>query len=184
VAHEFTTHYVASVADYFTPVDTIMGVDEDSGAGLINETELTSGVFYTYAVLDMEQLRGNLGAEADKAEQLASNLVRVMTTVSPGAKRGSTAPFAYAEMVLLERGPQQPRTLANAFLEPVSSSGVAQMPASVKKLFGYRSSLEEMYEPFEGVQAISTIHAKELPEGSPESRPLRDTLGAIFHVEG
>lgn len=184
VAHAFTTHEEASEADYFTAVDTLKGADEDSGAGLINETELTSGVFYTYAVLDMEQLRGNLGAEADKAEQLASNLVRAMTTVSPGAKRGSTAPFAYAEMVLLERGPQQPRTLANAFLEPVSSNGAAQMPASVRKLLGYRSSLEEMYEPFEGVHAISTIHAKELPDGSPESRPLRDALGAIFHIEG
>jgi hypothetical protein len=58
------------------------------------------------------------------------------------------------------------------------------MPASVKKLLGYRTRLEGMYEPFEGVQAISTIHSDELPEGGPESKPLRDALGVIFHAEG
>ncbi len=183
VAHAFTTHAEAAETDYFTAVDTLKTAEDDAGAGLINDTELTTGVFYTYAVLDMEQLRGNLGAEADKAERLASQLVRAMATVSPGAKRGSTAPFAYAEFVLLERGPQQPRTLANAFLQPVQANGAGLMPASVQALIGYRAEMEGMYEPFEGEQTISTIHRAALNGNGVEILPLRQALAQIFRVE-
>lgn len=183
VAHAFTTHSEAAETDYFTAVDTLKGADDDAGAGLINDTELTTGVFYTYAVLDMEQLRGNLGAEADRAELLASRLVRAMATVSPGAKRGSTAPYAYAEFVLLERGPQQPRTLANAFLQPVAADGAGLMPASVQALMDYRAQLEEMYEPFEGEQSLATIHGAALNGGGLEPLPLRGALDRIFRAE-
>lgn len=183
VAHGFTTHGEASETDYFTAVDTLKGAGDDAGAGLINDTELTTGVFYTYAVIDMQQLRDNLGAEAESAEQLAVNLVRAMATVSPGAKRGSTAPYAYAEMVLLERGAQQPRTLANAFLEPVKANGTAIMPASVSALLGYRTQLEGMYGAFEGEQALSTIHRSALGNSGPEPVALRDALEKVFHTE-
>ncbi|MFS8544251.1 MAG: phosphoribosylglycinamide formyltransferase, partial [Limnochordales bacterium] len=69
VAHAFTTHAETAETDYFTAVDTL-NVD-DAGAGLVQDTELTSGVFYTYAVIDMEQLRANLGREAELAEREA-----------------------------------------------------------------------------------------------------------------
>lgn len=184
VAHAFTTHEEASETDYFTAVDTLKDEGDDPGAGLINDTELTTGVFYTYAVIDMNQLRDNLGAESDNAEQLGGTLVRVMATVSPGAKRGSTAPYAYAEMVLLERGGQQPRTLANAFLKPMKENGVALMPESVGALLQYRSQLEEMYGPFEGAQALSTIHRSAISGGVPESVPLQKAIEQIFRTEG
>jgi CRISPR system Cascade subunit CasC len=183
VAHAFTTHAEAAETDYFTAVDTLKTAEDDAGAGLINDTELTTGVFYTYAVLDMEQLRGNLGAEADRAEALASRLVRAMATVSPGAKRGSTAPYAYAEFVLLERGPQQPRTLANSFLRPVSTNGAGLMPASVQALVGYRARMEAMYEPFEGEQAVATIHHPALGDLGMEPLSLGRALAKIFRTE-
>lgn len=183
VAHAFTTHAESAETDYFTAVDTLKTAEDDAGAGLINDTELTTGVFYTYAVLDMEQLRGNLGAEADGAEALASRLVRTMATVSPGAKRGSTAPFAHAEFVLLERGPQQPRTLANAFLRPVSANGAGLMSASVQALVEYRARMESMYEPFDGDQAVATIHQDALGGLSAETLPLGQALTRIFRAE-
>ena len=43
--------------------------------------------------------------------------------MSPGAKRGSTAPYAYADTLLVEVGARQPRTLANAYLRPVPLRG-------------------------------------------------------------
>jgi CRISPR system Cascade subunit CasC len=184
VAHSFTTHAEAAETDYFTAVDTLKTADDDAGAGLINDTELTTGVFYTYAVIDMEQLRQNLGAEAHRAEQFGKQLVRAMTTVSPGAKRGSTAPYAYAEFVLLERGTQQPRTLANAFLHPVRANGAGLMAASVEALVGYRAEMEQMYEPFEGGQVISTIHRGSLKGNGLDPQPLRQALGTIFKTEG
>lgn len=184
VAHAFTTHREAAETDYFTAVDTLKGAEDDSGAGLIQETELTSGVFYVYAVIDMNQLRENLGDAAD-AEAAARALVRTMATVSPGAKRGSTAPYARAELVLLERGGEQPRSLANAFLAPVAENGGSNggaMPASVKRLAEYRARLGEMYGEFEGKTVLSTIHTDEAGElaGGDDVTSLDDALDEIF----
>lgn len=177
VAHAFTTHAEAAETDYFTAVDTLN--TDDPGAGLIQDTELTSGVFYTYAVIDMNQLRDNLGRGAEQAERLGRNLVTAMATVSPGAKRGSTAPYAFAEFVLLERGATQPRTLANAFMNPVTGDGAGLMINSVAALMGYRAQIEGMYGYFEGTEAVSTIHP--LPQGSRvEPVPLAQALDQVF----
>ncbi len=176
VAHAFTTHEEEAETDYFTAVDTLNR--DDSGAGLIQETELTSGVFYTYAVIDMNQLRSNLSDRAEIAERLGRNLVHAMATTSPGAKRGSTAPYAYAEFVLLERGPEQPRTLANAFLEPVQANGANVLAASAKRLMQHRAKLAEMYDEPGGEVRLATLH--DVAADSVERAPLRSALATIF----
>ena len=52
--------------------------------------------------------------------------MHLIATVSPGAMKGSTAPYAYAEVMLIEAGNRQPRTLANAFRNPcAATSGAA-----------------------------------------------------------
>lgn len=179
VAHAFTTHGEAAETDYFTAVDTLKGEADDAGAGLIQDTELTSGVYYQYAVIDMNQLRANLvGLDTDLAEQLAKNLVQAMATVSPGAKRGSTAPFSYAELVLLERGNGQPRTLANAFLDPVEDTGAKVMAKSVRELIEYRNRLQEMYGEDGSTFTVSTIHEADL-DGL-ESLRFSEALDTIF----
>lgn len=181
VAHAFTTHAEEAETDYFTAVDTLKTSDDDSGAGLINDTELTSGVFYTYAVLDMNQLRDNLVGHPDElAEQLARNLVEAMATVSPGAKKGSTAPFSRAEFVLLERGGDQPRTLANAFLQPVHANGANVLADSAAKLIEYRHDLAAMYGNSDDRATLSTIHA--VPTDGVERMPLRRALDSIFQL--
>jgi CRISPR system Cascade subunit CasC len=176
VAHAFTTHEEEAETDYFTAVDTLNR--DDAGAGLIQETELTSGVFYTYAVIDMNQLRSNLSDRAEIAERLGRNLVHAMATTSPGAKRGSTAPYAYAEFVLLERGPEQPRTLANAFLEPVRANGTNVLAASAERLMQHRARLAEMYDEPGGEVRLATLH--DVPADGVERTPLRSALAAIF----
>jgi CRISPR system Cascade subunit CasC len=181
VAHAFTTHAEEAETDYFTAVDTLKGVEDDAGAGLINDTELTSGVYYTYAVIDMNQLRDNLvGEQKQTVEQLARTLVEAMATVSPGAKRGSTAPYAYSEFVLLERGAEQPRTLANAFLEPVRSNGTNVLAESAARLLVYRRRLADMYgtDDKDGVTTVSTIH--DVSSDGVERMPLRRALGQVF----
>lgn len=180
VAHAFTTHAESAETDYFTAVDTLGG--EDPGAALIQDAELTTGVFYLYAVLDMNQLRENLGDQADVAERLGHNLVKAMATVSPGAKEGSTAPYAYAEFALLERGMAQPRTLANAFLDPVQANGANLAQASVDELLDYRTRMAEMHGSFEGQEALATVHDV-LGDLGLEPVSLDAALGDIFQVE-
>lgn len=180
VAHAFTTHAEAAETDYFTAIDTLKGTQDDAGAGLIQETEITSGVYYLYAVIDMNQLRDNLqGQDEGLAEQLASNLVTAMATVTPQAKRGSTAPFSYAEFVLTERGSAQPRTLANAFLKPVVASGANLMTASIDRLLEHRQQLERMYGNGDGRSAVASIHQLDGSSGAAMSLPelLAHTFG-------
>ncbi len=134
VAHAFTVHAEQSETDYFSAVDDLLPETDEggSGSGHIGNTELTSGLFYSYVVVDVAQLVSNLegGAASEwrsRDRKLAADVVRslvhVVSQVSPGAKLGSTAPYAYAHMVLVEAGRSQPRTLANAFLQPISSRG-------------------------------------------------------------
>lgn len=184
VAHAITTHREAAETDYFTAVDTLKTADDDAGAGLIQDTELTSGVFYIYAVVDMNQLRANLAEQAASAEQLARNLVRIVATCSPGAKKGSTAPYAYAEFALLERGDEQPRTLANAFRKPVEGEGADLMARSVQALLNHRALLSVMYEGTYDTSvaaAMATVHEADA-EGI-ERVPFRELLDRTFRVE-
>ena len=139
VAHAFTVHDEQPELDYFTVVDDLTGRSEDnedgsSGAAGVFDTELTSGLYYGYVVVDVPLLVSNLtgarraewrdeGVDRELAGQVVENLVHLVATVTPGAKKGSTAPYSYADLVLVEAGARQPRTLANAFREPVPLVG-------------------------------------------------------------
>jgi len=128
VAHAFTVHGEESESDYFTAVDDL-AVDEP-GADTIQETELTSGLYYGYVVVDLRGLVANLGnVAADLAGPVLSSLVHLIAEVSPGAKLGSTAPYGRAGFMLLEAGDRQPRSLAEAFRRPLAADATAASEA-------------------------------------------------------
>ena len=114
VAHAFTVHAEEAESDYFVAVDDLTS-DDETGADTIQETELTSGLFYGYVVVDIPLLLGNLGGDAAMAGQVLHNLIYLIAEVSPGAKLGSTAPYGRASLMLLEVGDRQPRSLAEAY---------------------------------------------------------------------
>jgi CRISPR system Cascade subunit CasC len=115
VAHAFTVHAAESEDDYFTAVDDLKRDDDDSGADTIQETEINSGLFYGYVVIDLPGLIRNCGGDRDLASRVVDSLVHLIAEVSPGAKLGSTAPFGRADLMLVEAGDRQPRSLATAF---------------------------------------------------------------------
>lgn len=119
VAHAFTVHGEQSEIDYFTVVDDL---EKGTGAGGIFDTELTAGLFYVYVVIDVPLLIGNLGGDAALAGKVTEHLIHLIATTSPGAKKGSTAPYAYADFVLAETGYRSPRSLSAAFRDPVRPS--------------------------------------------------------------
>jgi CRISPR system Cascade subunit CasC len=119
VAHAFTVHVSESENDYFTAVDDLKRDEDDSGADIIQETELTSGLFYGYVVIDIPGLIGNCSGDKDLAARVVHHLVYLIAEVTPGAKLGSTAPYGWAELMLAEAGNRQPRSLANAFRKAV-----------------------------------------------------------------
>ncbi|MEE8524026.1 MAG: type I-E CRISPR-associated protein Cas7/Cse4/CasC [Thermoanaerobaculia bacterium] len=154
VAHAFTVHEGQFETDYFSAIDDLQDARE-TGSGHINTAELSSGVFYAYVVVDVPLLVSNLtgcvrrdwqAADPDGrrlAGEVVRRLLHLMATVSPGAKLGATAPYAHAHLVLAEAGNAQPRTLANAFLDPVPAPGA--LGAAFEALDRHLQELDEMY---------------------------------------
>jgi len=164
VAHAMTVHASQTELDYFTVVDDL-NRDEESGAAHANETELGAGLFYDYVVVDVPLLVSNLtGCDAARwREQDAADTRRVITALvraiaeqSPGAKLGSTAPYSRAECLLLEAGTQQPRSLANAYLQAVRPSGDA-MQQAMDLMGRHLLALDTMYGQTTDARALSTI---------------------------
>lgn len=138
VAHAFTVHAEEAETDYFTVVDDL---ETGSGAGGIFDTELTAGLFYVYVVVDVGLLVENLGGDRALAGKVVEHLVHLVATTSPGAKKGSTAPYAYAEFVLAETGSRPPRSLSGAFRDPSeASTGEAAL-----RLRSFLARLDAMY---------------------------------------
>lgn len=125
VAHALSVHALERELDFMSVVDDLKDKTkgDDSGAAGVFDMELASGLYYGYAVVELPLLIANLGGDREIAASVVENLIHLIATVSPGAKKGSTAPYAYAEFLLLEAGVSQPRTLANAFRTAVELTG-------------------------------------------------------------
>jgi CRISPR system Cascade subunit CasC len=183
VAHAFTVHAEASESDYFTAVDDLKPEGEDTqGSAHINSSELTSGLYYGYVVVDVPLLVSNLtgcerkaweGADRTIAAQVVDRVVRLVATVSPGAKLGSTAPYANAHAVLVEAGNAQPRTLANAFLRPVSDKGDL-LANTYDALAAYLTESDEMYGRTT-VRRLAAMHPSDgVVKATHEKAPLAE----------
>lgn len=183
VAHAFTVHGANTEMDYFTVVDDL-NRDDETGAAHANQAELGAGLYYGYVVVDLPLLVSNLhGIEAkewkagaqDTPRKTLDALVRTIATCSPGAKLGSTAPHSRAELVLLEVGNQQPRTLANAFLEALPTRGnILQQAAN--RLADQMQRIDVMYGSTTQARALATTLSPEAFSGL-SSQPLDDTIG-------
>ena len=68
--------------------------------------------------------------------------MHLVAQVSPGAKKGSTAPYAWAELMLVEVGTRQPRTLANAFRDPVSLRTNRLLGETIERMGGHLAGLD------------------------------------------
>jgi CRISPR system Cascade subunit CasC len=180
VAHAVTVHGQMTESDYFSAIDDLVMQEGEQGSGHINASELTSGLYYGYVVVDVDGLLANLGDDREMASVVVEKLVHLVATVSPGAKKGSTAPYAYSHLVLVESGGAQPRTLANAFLEPVRSQGNVVLNAE-RALAEHLMDLDAMYETEEArahaglgatdkILAEARMHSGEKAAG--ETKPL------------
>ena len=167
VAHAFTVHDEESESDYFSVVDDLQKDDEDAGAAHIGDMELTAGLFYGYVVVDVPGLVSNLegckaedwqSADGELAAKVVEHLIHLIATVSPGAKLGSTAPYACADLVLVEADTRQPRSLANAFRKPAK----AQIKDATEKLSCYLGKLDAAYGGKE-IRRVTSVEDSNIP---------------------
>jgi CRISPR system Cascade subunit CasC len=157
VAHAFTVHEAQVENDYFTVVDDLLREAGEQGSAGIFDTELASGLYYGYVVVDVPQLIANLEGEKAKdwatlpsekrelAGRVVQHLLHLIATVSPGAKRGSTAPFDWAKFLLVEVGDWQPRSLAGAFQNALPLNQLAIREAAVQLLTDEIGKLDAAY---------------------------------------
>jgi CRISPR system Cascade subunit CasC len=149
VAHAFTTHRVTIEDDYYTAVDDLKNRDrsEDRGAGFIGIQEYGAGLFYLYVCIDANLLVSNLSGNKVLAKAAAKAFIEAAATISPKGKQNSYASRAHATYVLAEIGPETPRTLAAAFMQPVAAdNGSNDMGrASILRLQTLRSQFARAY---------------------------------------
>ena len=147
VAHAITTHRAIAEDDYYTAVDDLKSRDEpeDAGAGFVGVQEFGAGVFYFYLCVDRGLLHENLGEDRAVGDASIAALAEAAATVAPRGKRASFASHARAFYALAEKGTAQPRSLAAAFLKPVSGSD--QGADSVAALERFRDRLDQAYGP-------------------------------------
>ncbi len=176
VAHALTTHALDNEVDFFSVVD-----DLQNGANHIGDMELGAGLFYSYVVVDVPLLISNLSGCDRKewrnavethpgARQVIQALVRAITTVSPGAKLGPTAPYARTDFALLEVGTAQPRSLANAFLRAIRPREDL-MQESIDALGSYLAQVDGMYGVEEQRFVASTRDASQIATATQGTLP-------------
>lgn len=182
VAHAFTVHAEETESDYFTAVDDLKREDQDAGADTIQETELTSGLYYGYVVVDLPGLVMNTTGgrfeqriEGDWSEgwksvdralaaEILHNLLYLIAEISPGAKLGSTAPYGRAELMLVEAGDRQPRSLAGAFRNPTRPN----LSDAMARLTDHLTEMDRLYETGEARRAMQVWNG-EIPGVAPGS---------------
>lgn len=183
VAHAMTVHAESSESDYFSAIDDLARSDESLGSGHIGSVELTSGLYYGYVVVDVPLLISNLSGgdqkdanaeDKDLAAKVVQRLVHLVSTVSPGAKLGSTAPYAYAHLVIVEAGRAQPRSLANAFLAPVGQRPDL-LANSYRALSTFLGESERMYGSL-GSRVGAAIGPRDALESTV---PLKDSVAEV-----
>ena len=139
MAHAFTIHEAEHDDEFFTTQDDLHYMNGGPGAAMLEHSEITSGLYYGYAVADIKKLVANtegldpakwLEGERAMAAQIMHNFIQLIATVSTVAKLGSTAAYSHASFIMVELGETQPRTLAGAYrvpAQPTLEDGLARL---------------------------------------------------------
>lgn len=143
VSHALTTHRALVEDDYYTAVDDLKLPSEDAGAGFVGEAGFGSGVFYTYACVDIGLLAENLSEDRELAARAAGALAEALATATPSGKRNSFAHQTRACYIRAEKGGAQPRSLAGAFFKPVEGEDL--LASSIAALEKMAESLDSAY---------------------------------------
>lgn len=159
VSHAITTHKAVVEDDYYTAVDDLKRPAEDMGAGFVGEAGFGSGVYYLYVCIDTDLLVRNLNLDGDRAlaRRAVEAVVEAFATATPSGKRNSYNHHARAGYIRAEAGDVQPRSLAGAFLRPVTGEDL--MAASINALETMVSQFDHAYGPQAGACEVMNVGA-------------------------
>lgn len=165
VAHAFTTNKMTIDEDYLTAVDDLnLDADKTQGSAHLATVPFGSGLYYSYVNIDVRTLLKNLKNDIELAKRLVSAFIEACATVSPSAKQNTFAARSYATYFCVETGNAQPRSYADAYLNPVKSEDVAGV--SIDRLKQAREMLNKAFpaQAFQYVELNRLTGEGSLPE--------------------
>lgn len=146
VAHAISVHEAVPEYDFFTAVDDAKSRDdaqEDAGAGMMGTVGFVSATLYRYAVINVDQLRVNLG-EGEAVRLAVEAFVRSFIAAMPSGKQNTFANGTRPSAVVLTVAEGQPTSLVGAFERPIRSADGYLAPA-VKALASHASEVFEAW---------------------------------------
>jgi len=131
-SHAFTTHESEVEVDYFTAVDDLRTLDR--GAGHINMTMLTGGVYYWHCNVDARQLFATWSGASeegalDKLIELFSSLFEAL----PSGKQNTTG-YQGLPAVVLAVPARSAVSLQSAFESPIMAKDAGYLQPSIQAL--------------------------------------------------
>ena len=146
VAHAISTNRVLMDMDFYTAVDDLQP-ESETGAGMMGVTGFNSSCFYRYSLVDLQQLKQNLGGDEELARKTVEAFLRASVNAIPTGKQNSMAahsPPSAIFAVVREKG--APVSLANAFAAPVRPTNEKSLvQASIEAMDGYWDKLIKIY---------------------------------------
>jgi CRISPR system Cascade subunit CasC len=180
VAHAVSTHRVSMEFDFYTAIDDLKK-DDTAGSDMMGTIPFNSACFYRYLVVDTAELVRNLGddkAAWAQARDTVDALIRAAVYAIPSGKQNSMAAQNLPSFIMADvRDGAEPRSLANAFVEPVSlksSAGDDIVARSIDKLGKHVEALEKVYGK-KGRKDLSFVLAH---ESGTLSEELQKRIGA------
>ncbi|OCG26264.1 type I-E CRISPR-associated protein Cas7/Cse4/CasC [Gilliamella sp. HK2] len=143
VSHALGVSTVTIEDDFFTAVDDLNNNDVDAGSAHLGERGFASALFYTYVCISRDLLLENLNGDEALVEKTLKALTESATKVAPTGMQNSFASRAYTSYLLIEKGSQQPRSLAVAYFNPIR--GQDMVNDAITRLEEQRDKFDKVY---------------------------------------
>ena len=151
VAHAISTHAVNRESDYYTAMDDLLKAGEESGAGMVGDTDYNSCCYYEYASIDTDALAENLKNAPDREtliEKLIPALLQAMAYSNPTGKQNTFAGQIMPDLIMIEcKQDKIPLSYVNAYEIPVATWGSNPriVENSIKRLAEHVDSMDNAY---------------------------------------
>ena len=143
VSHALGVSTVTIEDDFFTAVDDLNNNDVDAGSAHLGERGFASALFYTYVCISRDLLLENLNGDEILVEKTLKALTESAAKVAPTGMQNSFASRAYTSYLLIEKGSQQPRSLAVAYFNPIRSQDLVN--DAITRLEEQRDKFDRVY---------------------------------------
>ncbi len=164
VAHAISTNKVLMDMDFYTAIDDLQP-EAETGAGMMGVTGFNSSCFYRYSLIDMEQLKKNLGGDEELARKTLEAFLHASVAAIPTGKQNSMAAQNPPDAIFaVVRQDGAPMSLANAFATPVKPArDKSLVQASIEAMDSYWGKLTKVYgEDGVNVRPICLVEEAEL----------------------